>query len=58
MDSRKQEIPEIPSIELLKEELAREESRYGFRKALLSAAGVLVVIAAVAALLALSLIHI
>lgn len=52
MDSRKQEIPEIPSIELLKEELAREESRYGFRKALLSAAGVLVVIAAVAALLA------
>lgn len=52
MDNKKQEIPEIPSIELLKEELAREESRYGFRKALLSAAGVLVVIAAVAALLA------
>ena len=52
MDKEKQELPEIPSIELLKEELAREESRYGFRRTLLSAAGVLVVAAAVAALLA------
>lgn len=52
MDSKKQEIPEIPSIELLKEELAREESRYGFRRTLLSVAGILMVAAAVAALLA------
>lgn len=43
---------EIPSIESLREELAREESRYGFRRTLWSIAGVLVVAAAIAALLA------
>lgn len=50
MDKKKQEIPEIPPIDLLREELAREESRYGFRRTLLGVAGILVVIAAVAAL--------
>lgn len=50
MDKKKQEIPEIPPIDLLREELAREEYRYGFRRTLLGVAGVLVVIAAVAAL--------
>lgn len=43
---------EIPSIELLREELAREESRYHFRRTVLTIAGILVVAAAVAALLA------
>lgn len=48
----KEEKLDIPSIEQLKEELAREESRYGFRKMLLNIAGMLVVAAAIAALLA------
>ena len=43
---------EIPSIESLREELAREESRYSFRRTLLSIAGVLVVAAAITALMA------
>lgn len=43
---------EIPSIELLQRELAREEYRHSFRKTLLNIAGILVVIAALAALLA------
>ncbi|MEZ3433505.1 MAG: signal peptidase I [Lachnospiraceae bacterium] len=51
MDKEKPEI-EIPSIELLKAELARVESRRNFRRALLNIAGVLVVAAAVAALIA------
>ncbi len=48
----REEKLEIPSIERLKEELAREEARYSFRRTLLSIAGILVVAAAVAALLA------
>lgn len=43
---------EIPSIESLREELAREESRHSFRKTLLNITGVLVVAAAIAALMA------
>lgn len=50
-DNKEKEL-EIPSIERLKEELAREEARYNFRKALLNITGILVVAAAVAALLA------
>lgn len=42
----------IPSIESLREELAREESKHSFRKTLLNIAGVLVVAAAIAALMA------
>lgn len=52
MDSEEQEVLEIPSIESLREELAREESRHSFRKTLLNIAGVLVVAAAIAALMA------
>lgn len=51
MDKEKPEI-EIPSIELLKMELARVESRRNFRKTLLNIAGVLIVAAAIAALIA------
>lgn len=43
---------EIPSIESLREELAREESKYNFRRTLLGIAGILVVAAAVAVLMA------
>lgn len=50
-DNKEKEL-EIPSVERLKEELAREEARYSFRKALLNITGILVVAAAVAALLA------
>lgn len=50
-DNKEKEL-EIPSIERLKEELAREEARYSFRKVLLNITGILVVAAAVAALLA------
>lgn len=42
----------IPPIDLLKEELEREESKYRFRKALLRTAGILTVIAAVTVLIA------
>lgn len=42
----------IPSIDLLREELEREESRYNFRKTLLNIAGILTVTAAVAVLIA------
>lgn len=42
----------IPSIESLREELAREESKHGFRRTLWNIAGVLVVIAAISALMA------
>ena len=51
MDKEKPEI-EIPSIELHKMELARVESRRNFRKTLLNIAGVLIVAAAIAALIA------
>lgn len=44
--------PEIPSIELLKEELAREESRHSFWKSLWNLAVGLLVAAAVTALVA------
>ena len=43
---------EIPSIELLRKELEREESRYHFRRAILTITGILVVAAAITALLA------
>lgn len=43
---------EIPSIELLREELEREESRYQFRRIILTIAGILAVAAAITALLA------
>lgn len=43
---------EIPSIELLRKELEREESRYHFRRTILTITGVLVVAAAITALLA------
>lgn len=49
MGKKKPEM-EIPSIELLQQELARVDSRRGFRKTLLNIAGALTVIAAVAAL--------
>lgn len=52
MAKEKPELSDIPSIENLKEELAREEAKYGFRRTLLSIAGVLLVAAAIAALLA------
>ena len=52
MDNEETRDLEIPSIESLGEELAREESRYGFRRTLLNIAGVLVVAAAIAALMA------
>ena len=42
----------IPPIDLLREELEREESKYNFRKTLLNIAGVLTVTAAVAGLIA------
>ena len=42
---------EIPSIERLREELAREESRYSFRRTILNIAGLLVVAAAAAVLM-------
>lgn len=42
----------IPPIDLLREELEREESKYNFRKTLLNIAGVLTVTAAVAVLIA------
>lgn len=46
---------EIPSIELLRKELEREESRYHFRRAILTITGILVVAAAITALLAIRL---
>ncbi len=57
MDSEKEkdkekEVPQIPSIELLRMELAREEYRHSFRKTLLNIAGVLAVVAAIVVLLA------
>ena len=52
MDNEETRDLEIPSIESLREELAREESRYGCRRTLLNIAGVLVVAAAIAALMA------
>ena len=42
----------IPPIDLLREELEREESKYNFRRTLLNIAGVLTVTAAVAVLIA------
>lgn len=42
----------IPPIDLLREELEREESRYNFRKTLLNIAGILIVIVAVTVLIA------
>lgn len=42
----------IPPIDLLREELEREESKYNFRKTLLNIAGILTVTAAVAVLIA------
>lgn len=54
MDKKKEkgqpELGDIPSIENLQVELARVESGRNFRKALLNIAGVLIVVAAVAAL--------
>lgn len=44
--------PRIPPIDLLREELEREEARYNFRKMLLNVVGVLTVIAAVTVLIA------
>ena len=49
MDDRN---PERPPLDLLKAELAREESRYEFRRTLLRIAGILTVAAAITALLA------
>ena len=43
---------EIPSIESLREELAREESKHSFRRTLWNIAGILVVVAAISALMA------
>lgn len=51
MDKEKPEL-EIPSVELLKQELARVDSRRNFRRTLLNIAGVLIVVAAIAALIA------
>ena len=48
MDDRKQEIP---SLDLLRMELAREESRYEFWKTLRHIAGILAVAAAITALM-------
>lgn len=47
-----QEVLKIPPIELLREELAREEARYSFRKTLWNIMAVLIVAAAIAALMA------
>lgn len=53
MDNEKEkEKPQIPSIEFLQAELAREELRHNFRKTLLNIAGVLAVVAAIAVLVA------
>lgn len=52
MDKKQPGLSDIPSIESLRDELAREEARYGFRRTLLNVAGVLLVAAAIAALLA------
>lgn len=52
VDNEETKELEIPSIESLREELAREESRHSFRRTLLNIAGVLVVAAAIAALMA------
>ncbi|MCI9530425.1 MAG: signal peptidase I [Lachnospiraceae bacterium] len=46
------EAPKIPSIDLLREELAREEGKHQVRKTLINITGVLIVAAAVAALMA------
>lgn len=46
------EKPEIPPLDFLRMELAREEARHEFRRSLLHVAGVLTVAAAVAALVA------
>ncbi len=43
---------EIPSIESLREELAREEAKHSFRRTLWNIAGILVVVAAISALMA------
>ena len=45
-------LSDIPSIEALKEELARENARHQFRRSLWNVAVVLVVVAAVTALVA------
>ena len=42
----------IPPMNLIEEELAREEARYSFRKTLWNITAVLIVVAAVAALMA------
>ena len=47
-----EKVPEIPSIELLREELAREEARCAFRKTLWNLMAVLLVAAAITALAA------
>ena len=47
-----EKVPEIPSIELLREELAREEARCAFRKTLWNIMAVLLVAAAITALAA------
>lgn len=49
---KSEEIPEIPEIGLLREELAREESKYDFRKRLRGVAIGLIVAAAITALIA------
>ena len=46
------EALKVPSIDLLQEELAREEGRHQIRKTLINITGVLIVAAAVAALMA------
>lgn len=54
MDSREneeKEKPEIPPINELRMELAREEAKYEFRRAFLNIAGILTVAAAIAVLL-------
>lgn len=51
-ESQEEEVLEIPPIELLREELAREESKHDFRRRLRGVAVGLVVAAAITALIA------
>ena len=51
LKQEKSEIPPIPSIDLLRTELAREEAKYSFRKTLWNIAAALIVVAAIAALM-------
>lgn len=51
-ENSEQEILNIPPIECLREELAREEAKYSFRRTLWNIMAVLVVAAAIAALMA------